>query len=196
MYVKDWMTTDLRTMAPDSSLFDAKGLMGACKIRHLPIVHEGRVVGLLSQTDVLHASAMIGESIDSAMYHKQMETERVDSHMSKYVIEVDPDTPIEDAATIMRDKKIGCVIVTDGTELVGILTQTDLFDILVRSLGEQAGGAREVFDLDPDDEQATLNAIGAWLAEGGRRLRHLTTYAPRDGETAKVVVRAQEPGDA
>lgn len=196
MFVKDWMSREVMTLARDASLFDAKGLMRACKIRHVPVVESDRVIGLLSQTDVLHASAMIGESIDSSAFHQQLKSERVDSHMTASVISVSTETPIEDAAALMRDRKIGCVVVLDeGDKLAGILTQTDMFNILVSSLGAGAGSARKVFDLDPADEQGALARIGAWLNEGQRKLRYLATYNAGDDQHPQVVVRAEQPGD-
>jgi acetoin utilization protein AcuB len=124
VFVKDIMRSPVTVIAPDLTLGEAFELFQTRGFRHLPVVAEGRLLGVLTDRDLrLATSSLI------ASPHKRGEP--VSTAMSHPVLTADPLDPVEDAARVMREHKIGCLPVVVGGELVGILTGMDLLDALI-----------------------------------------------------------------
>jgi acetoin utilization protein AcuB len=122
--VRDVMATDLVTVRPHETARHAYRLMRDNRFRHLPVVEDGRLVGVLSDRDL--RPVLLSPSLARA---------RVRELMSEDLTTVTPDAPVEEAASLLVVKKIGCLpVVTDGG-LVGIVTETDLLAVLVELLG-------------------------------------------------------------
>lgn len=114
VFVRDVMTPDPATLAPDATVAAAVALMSSVGCRHVPVVADGRVVGVVSSKDLR------GWSDESL----------VADAMTRDPATVRPEDPIESAAAIMALRKIGCLIVIEGGALGGILTTYDLLDAL------------------------------------------------------------------
>jgi CBS domain-containing membrane protein len=121
--VTEIMTSSLVTLKPKDTLDLANDVISLGRIRHIPVVEDGRLVGLLSERDLIGAAVFgLKQKRKSALLKSFL----IKDVMKKKVITVTPETPIKDAAHLMADKKIGCVpVVTDGT-LVGLVTTTDI----------------------------------------------------------------------
>ena len=128
LYVRDLMNTPVHTVTPETTLLDAIGLMVRESVRHLPVVEDGAVVGLLSDRNV--RTVMIdGTSADAR--REYLSTTTVRERASSPVATVDPDTLASDAAKRFVEDRIGCLpVVGEDGALVGIVTQTDLLDWL------------------------------------------------------------------
>jgi acetoin utilization protein AcuB len=122
--VRDIMVTDLVTVGPQETARSAYKLMRDHRFRHLPVVAEGRLVGILSDRDL--RPILLSPGLARA---------RVAELMSERLTTIGPDTPVEEAASLLVVKKIGCLPVVDGARLVGIVTETDLLAVLVELLG-------------------------------------------------------------
>jgi acetoin utilization protein AcuB len=122
--VRDIMATELTTVGPDETARGAYKQMRDRRIRHLPVVADGRLVGILSDRDL--RPVLLSPGLAKA---------RVSELMSEQLTTVAPDVPVEDAASLLVVKKIGCLPVLDGDRLVGIVTETDLLGVLVELLG-------------------------------------------------------------
>lgn len=126
MQVQDLMTTDLVTINRNDDLRMVEDIMQECHIRHIPVIEEGTLVGLVSQRDVFKArmsSTMgYGEKGQRAFLHNV----RVKEIMTHPVVTVAPDTPLTEAVDLMIQKEIGCLPVVRDKAPVGILTKTDL----------------------------------------------------------------------
>jgi acetoin utilization protein AcuB len=138
LLVKDLMHAAVLTIAPDAGLDRALVIMNTKRIRHLPVVENGKMIGLVSNRD-LHLS-MVEESgpqkAPKGMYLPALT--KIRAVMKKDVLTVKPDDTLFDAARVMCEKKIGClpVLNADGS-LAGILTETDLLQLLVKLLQEK-----------------------------------------------------------
>lgn len=126
MLVKDVMSTEVTVVDRNDDLSQVEDLMVAKKLRHVPVVENGELVAIVSQRDLFKAmmsSTMgYGEKAQKAYLHSV----RVKEIMTDPVVTVAPDTGVGEAAALMLNKGIGCLPVLDGTQLVGIVTKTDL----------------------------------------------------------------------
>ena len=135
--VRDIMTTDITTLDADAKLLDAALLMRSSGFRHLPVIKEGRLVGLLSDRDVQRASPSMFSDISPEEYNRLFETTPIEKVMAKEPVSVSPDTPVAEVVSMMHQHKYGSVPVVEGDQqLVGIVTTTDLLRILSDLLAE------------------------------------------------------------
>ena len=123
--VRDLMSRQIITIGPDDTLENTEQYMSSFKFRHLPVVDDGKLVGLITHRDLLHASSSnLSEHAKErdAVIHKQP-AKRI---MQSELVTVRPDTPLKVAARTMWEKKLGCLPVTeDDGKLVGIITEAD-----------------------------------------------------------------------
>jgi CBS domain-containing protein len=124
------MTTRVATVARNDSLGVADDIMEARKIRHLPVVEEGRLVGMLTQRDVFHAGLSNAVGFGEKARKEFLKTVLVKEAMADEVFTIEPNAGIQEAARKMLEAKVGCLPVVDGGKLVGILTETDLLRVI------------------------------------------------------------------
>lgn len=143
MLVKEQMTANPVTVKLGTPVPDALSLMKSRKIRRLPVLDaKGKLVGIASEKDLLYASASPATSLNVWEINALLSKLLVDRFMSKKVITVTEETPIEEAARIMADNKFGGLPVVRKGELVGIITETDIFRSLLDMLGGRRKGLR------------------------------------------------------
>ncbi len=143
MFVSERMTRPVITAHPDLTIQDALALMRQEHIRRLPVVNSrGQLIGMVSDRDLLHASPSDATSLSVWELNYLLSKITIDQIMTKEVISVSGDTPVEEAARIMADNKIGGLPVLKNGELVGIITETDLFKIFLELLGARESGVR------------------------------------------------------
>lgn len=134
--VRDLMTSQLTTLKHDASLLDAVLLMRSSGFRHLPVVQEERLVGLLSDRDVMRASPSMFGKISPEEYNRIFETTPVEKVMARDPEAVSPDTPVTEVVKLLYERKFGSVpVVEKDKKLVGIVTTTDLLGLLSKLLG-------------------------------------------------------------
>jgi acetoin utilization protein AcuB len=161
MFVGERMSHPVITVHPDLSIQDALALMRNENIRRLPIVNQrGGLIGIVSDRDLLHASPSDATSLSVWELNYLLSKITVEQIMTRKVHSVTPNTPVEDAARLMADNKIGGLPVLDDAELVGIITETDLFKLFLELLGARDAGVRfTVLVPDVPGELAKLTSI-------------------------------------
>lgn len=134
--VRDVMTTDPITLDEDEDLDLAGQLMNIARIRHLPVVRDDELVGLVSNRDLLRTqSELLSGDESSARQDQDMRVwTKASWVMTREVRSVEPDTPLLEAAHTMRRHKYGCLTVVSEGKLVGILTETDFVEYVIRLL--------------------------------------------------------------
>jgi acetoin utilization protein AcuB len=133
MNVKDIMTRDVATLDLNDELSLADDIMELGRIRHLPVVDEGRLVGIISQRDLFKASLASAMGYGEKAKREFMKTVAVKEVMVDEVITISPRASIEDAGRLMLEKKIGCLPVIEGDDLIGLITETDVLRHYVES---------------------------------------------------------------
>lgn len=129
--VAEIMTTEVLTVDPQNSVATAIRLMRTGELRRLPVVHEGRLVGIVTNGDVRRITGMSSVTRDAAGDNFLWQHIPITNVMTHEVITLSPATPIAEAARLMIDRKIGGVPVVEHGRLVGILTTSDLLEALI-----------------------------------------------------------------
>ncbi|HMK09568.1 MAG TPA: CBS domain-containing protein [Anaerolineales bacterium] len=143
MLVGERMRRQVITLRPDMPVPDAVRLMHNEHIRRAPVVDSrGRLLGMVSEMDLLKASPSEATTLSIFEVTYLLSKITVERVMTRDVITVTEPTPIEEAARIMADNKIGGLPVMRGREVVGIVTETDLFRIFLELLGAREAGVR------------------------------------------------------
>ncbi len=124
--VREIMAQDPVTLEHDDILDLASDIMNLGRIRHLPILNQGKVVGVLSQRNLFHSAVVAALGLDVKESRDLLKAIRVREVMSAPVITVSPDTGVKEAARIMVEKKIGCLPVMENESLVGLVTESDI----------------------------------------------------------------------
>jgi len=132
--VREIMMGSPVTLKPEDTLDLANDVISLGRIRHIPVVQDGRVVGMLSERDLIGAAATTIFGLKQKTKSALLKSVTIKSVMKKRVVSVNPDTTIKEAARVMADKKIGCVPVILNGALVGLVTTTDILRY-VDSLG-------------------------------------------------------------
>jgi acetoin utilization protein AcuB len=167
MLVRDRMTLNPVTVTPEVSVTDALRLMSEKKIRRLPVLDgQGHLVGIVSDRDLLQASPSPVTSLAIWEIHELLAKLTIEKMMTREVITVPEDTPLEEAARVMADSRIGGLPVMRGDTLVGIISESDLFKTLLQLLGGRRSGVR--ITVATSGAKGTLAEItGAIFAAGG-----------------------------
>jgi acetoin utilization protein AcuB len=142
MFVRDCMTPDPKTIEPDATLDDAIALMRALKIRHLPVVRGHRVIGMVTLTDLMRAAPPERVGLRARATQAHLRKAEVSDIMTVDPVTTTPDVPVEIAARTLREYKIGALPVVEQGLLVGIVSESDLLDVVTELLGGDLRGVR------------------------------------------------------
>lgn len=191
MFVADWMTKKLHTIGQDGSISEAIRIFKEKKIKHLPVIKNGdKLVGLLSDRDIKDYTPSKASTLDIHELHYMLFTTKVKEIMVKKIIIATPSTPIEEAAMLMFDRNIGCLPVVENNKLVGIISDKDIFRVLVDITGVRQGGNR--FYVVLKDKLGVTGEVLDVIRKHGFILDSvLTTYEGTKKGYKRVVVRTK-----
>lgn len=136
--VRDWMTPDPITVQIDTTLPEAHRLMTKHQVRRLPVMDGDRLVGIVTRGDIRGAEASDATSLSVWELNYLLSKLSIDKLMTTEVITVAPDSTIGEAAKLMLDNKIAGLPVLEDGKLVGIITESDIFRLLVEYSLEEA----------------------------------------------------------
>ncbi len=179
MLVRDIMASPVVAIARDITLQNAYRTMQERGIRHLPVIDGERLVGVITDRDLRVATSALAPAPFPP-------GSKVSEVMRSRPFTADPADPVEDAARTMREKKIGCLPVTDDGRLVGIITGLDLLDALMRMTGaDKPSGRLEVRLADRPGELARL---ARFMGERDLNIHSILT-TPEGAENIRAVLR-------
>ena len=112
------------TLKPDDTLDLASDIISLGRFRHIPVVENGKLIGIISERDLMGAAAVRIFGLKQKSKSALLKCVLIKDIMKRRVVTVEPDTPIKDAAHLMADKKVGCVPVLSEGALVGLVTTT------------------------------------------------------------------------
>ena len=126
--VEDIMTRNPHTLQVDDVLDLADDLMSMARIRHIPILERGKLIGIVSQRDLFFSALVQTLGLRQREQKDLMKTIRAREVMTRPVITISPGTSVKEAARLMAENKIGCLPVVKDKEFIGIVTETDILD--------------------------------------------------------------------
>ena len=195
MLVEDIMRTAVVTITPKTSLPAAVRLMRQRGIRHLPVVDDEVLVGIVSDRDLKQAMASPATSLETHELNYLLEALTVDEIMTRAVITVGRRFPIEEAARLMVKEKVSALPVTETGRLVGIVTETDVLEMFVKAMG--AGEPSSRIDVMLTDRTAPLADVVHALEEARAGISSVMTLVDLAGRRNVVIrVRTIDPGPA
>ncbi|MHC4778973.1 MAG: CBS domain-containing protein [Planctomycetota bacterium] len=185
MFVKDFMSPEPWTITQERSIKDAKEAMLIHKVRRLPVVSKGTLLGIVTKEDILAASPSVVDFMSAEDMKRSMEGTLVGNIMAGDPYTVDAGDPIENAALIMKEKKIGGLPVLDQGKLAGMITETDIFRAFIQVLGIAEGTDRKYFEFNALPE--CLEQAATSIEEVGNALASLLIFTRADGKKRMIV---------
>lgn len=190
MLVRTRMTANPITVNPETSFEDALQLLREKKIRRLPVVDkQGNLAGIVVEKDLLYASPSPATSLSVFEVHYLLSKLQVKDVMTKRVITVGEDCPLEEAARIMVDHKIGSLPVVRDRKVVGIITETDIFRTMAEALGGREKGVR--VSIRVPEVKGELAKIAGVIAELGGNIIAVATFVASDTQHRDITMKVQ-----
>jgi acetoin utilization protein AcuB len=192
MQVQNWMTSDVITVDPETSIVKVSQILKKHKIRRLPVLSGGRLLGMITDEDVKEASPSMATTLTAdELYHLLAETKAKDI-MKSNPTTIRPDQTVEVAALKMLEHKVtGIPVVTEKGELVGIISQGDVFRVLTSITGIYQGGIQFAFNLE--DRAGSIKEVADVIREfKGRIVSILSMSNPADERYRHVYIRIKE----
>ncbi len=189
MLIRERMTRNPVLCAPDVSVTDAFDLMKKSRIRRMPVVDKsGKLVGIVSDKDLLRVSPSPATTLSAFEIPYLLSKVKVNDVMIKKVITVTEDTPIEEAARIMVDNKIGGLpVVNEKNAVVGIITETDIFKTFLELIGARRKGVR--ITMYVKDVRGELARVGQAVADIGGNIIATVEVPGSDSTNYEVLLK-------
>jgi acetoin utilization protein AcuB len=190
MSVSDFMTTDLVTVTPDTPIFDAVDLMKKHDIHRLPVLENNQLVGLITEGIIQEAMPSKATSLSFYEVNYLLNKTTVRDVMIKDIETISPEALLEDGIAIMRSKNIGVLPVVEGPNLLGIITNNDIFDAFLKITGYNNGGTRVTIQIT-EDQKGILADIAQLLANNDFSIATIVVNRVSDGTIIEIQVESQ-----
>jgi len=189
MLVKKWMTKDVSTVDIDDSMKTAIKLMEDYNIRRIPVLKKDRLKGIVSYLDINRESASQANALAVSELNYLIEKIKVKDIMSANPKTISPHDTVEEAAVVMLEQKIGSLPVIDSNgKLIGIITESDIFKVLISMTGIKQGGIQFAFNL-PDKSGSIKEVADVFRSYGGSMLSIMTSYEHAEKGYRQVYIR-------
>lgn len=190
MIIERRMTRNPVTATPDMSIAEASNLMKQEKVHRLPVLDkEKRLVGIITEKDILYATPSPASSLSIHEMAYLLSKLTVKKLMSKNVVTITKDTTVEEAARMMVDQDLSSLPVLEGDRLIGIVTKSDMFKILLELFGARHFGVRVSFVVE--DKPGTIAKISQALSEDGIDIITFGTFMGTDPTNAICTIKVQ-----
>jgi acetoin utilization protein AcuB len=184
MFVRDCMTRNPITVRPESDPLAGIALLKAGKFRHLPVVDtDHRLVGIVDRADL---EMFLSKAGSPGVIKRQHRVEQV---MIREVVSVAPDCPLEEAATLMVKHKIGSLPVVDEGQVVGIITETDIFKQFAAILGGGTDSLR--LTVQVADRPGQLAELANRVAQVNGNISSVVAYAADQPGRINITLRVE-----
>jgi acetoin utilization protein AcuB len=187
MLVKERMTRNPIFIRPDTPITEAQALMKREKIHHLPVMDKEGLVGIVTEKDLLYASPSVATTLSVFEMTSLLAKLKVEKVMTREVVTVTEDVPLEEAARIMADRRIGGLPIVRGKTVVGMITESDLFRVFIELFGARQKGVRVALTMH--NKKGELAKISSAVAQAGGNIIALGTYLGDDPESGRCTIK-------
>ena len=185
MFVKNKMTANPFTISPDQTIPDAHEIMTENGVKRLPVMKNGKLVGVVSKEDIAQASPSKATTFSMGEITYLLAKTKISQIMNKNPITVSSDDLLEAAAVLMRDNNVSFLPVIDNNKLVGIITESDIFDSFIELLGFREPGTR--LTVEADDAPGIMSNLTSIIGNFGANISHVAVYRGSNGKSAVVI---------
>ncbi len=186
MLVRYWMSKDVITIDENESLQKAEKVLKENQIRILPVMKNGTLVGVITDRDVKRASASDATTLDAHELHYLLSKLKIKEIMTKDPITVPDNYTVEEVASILLEHKIsGVPVVNEDGKLVGIITKTDLFKLILALTGARNGGVQFAFQIE--DRPGSIKEVTDIFRKYGGRMASILSSRDRSPEGYRFV---------
>ncbi|NLM38118.1 MAG: CBS domain-containing protein [Firmicutes bacterium] len=175
MYVRNRMTVNPITVTPDTTIATALEIMHEKKINRIPVVKDGKLVGIITERKLMEVSPSSATSLSVFELNYLLTKSRVEQVMTKKVVTVSPDDLLEVAALKMRDNSVGGLPVVENGKVVGIITESNIFDAFIEIMGFREKGSR-ISILIQEDRPGVLAELAQTVATCDINITHMAIY--------------------
>jgi acetoin utilization protein AcuB len=190
MIIERRMTRNPVTCSPEISLADATSLMKHEKVSRLPVLDKERhLVGIITEKDILYASPSPASSLSIHEMAYLLSKLTVGKLMNKNVVTIEKTTTVEEAARTMVDQDLSCLPVIENNKLIGIITKTDMFKVLLELFGARHFGVRVTYIVE--DKPGTIAHITAALEKKGIDIISFATFMGTDPTNSILTMKIQ-----
>lgn len=190
MDVEQYMTADVITVTEDTLVVEALNIMEQHDFHRLPVVRDGKLVGLLTERVVLDHSSNLATGRDIHEINYLLTKTRVSQIMKKNVPTIKKNVLLEEAARVMRDDNLHVLpVVDDENHVVGIITYKDIFKAFIDMTGYNDPGSRLVLEI-PEDHPGILEDITNILAEANISITHI--FVNRKGQFSEITLQVDK----
>lgn len=192
MLIKDWMSTPVITVGPDESMMKASKLMKDKTIRRLPVVDDkGKLIGIVTDRDIKEASPSKATTLDIHELYYLLSEIKVKDIMTKNPVRLKSEDSVEKAAVLLSDRTLGGLpIVDDDDNVVGIITEKDMYDVLIEITRVRDGGVQMGFQLPRTP--GALKPVLEDIAGSGAKILSIITVYPKGQPDRKAFIRIDE----
>lgn len=188
MFVRERMTVNPLTVAETTPVFEADELLRKNNIARLPVVKDGKLIGIITQEDLLKVSPSQATTLSVWELNYVLSKLQVKDGMTKNPIAISPDATLEEAAVIMRDKKVGALPVVEDDKLIGIITESDIFDAFLELMGLKKTGTR--LTIDVEDRIGAIADLTEIIKKQGINIISMALFHSLDNQ-GKLVLRLE-----
>jgi len=189
MFVGERMSRPVISISPDSPINDVLAMFRKEHIRRAPVIKNGKLVGIVTENDLIHASPSSLTTLSVWEMHYLISKIKIKDIMTKKVLTISRDTPIEEAARIMADKSLGGLPVVDNKRVVGMITETDLFKVFLELMGARDKGIRVTVSVESKPGQ--LARITKAIAHAGGNFISFGFFAGEDAASKIVTFKVE-----
>lgn len=187
MFVGERMSRPVISVSPDMPIHDVLAMFKKEHIRRAPVIKNGKLVGIVSEKDLLNASPSDVSTLSVWEINYLLSKITIKRVMTPKVITVDADTPIEEAARIMADNKIGGMPVLNNGKVAGIITETDLFKVFLELMGARQKAIRVTAQIN--DKRGALEKITKAVAHSGGNFISFGVFSGPDAATKVITFK-------
>lgn len=193
MYVKDKMTRNPYTIGENQSVSEALDIMSGCKVHRLPVVDpKGKLIGIVTEGIIASNTPNNSSSLSVFELNYLLNKLQIKDVMIKDPFSIGPDALLEEAATIMRHKDVGCLSVVDDTNtLLGIITHNDIFEAFIDLLGYNKTAIRYVINVT-EDKPGIMQGVAKVCTDNNVNISNLAVYHTDRGVEVVMITMSDE----